>query len=80
MQKFDGNILMAGVGLVLLMVALVSGILVWAIPGGFLSSGITLWLTKDVRSSAAVGIIVAAVITAFGIANFISPGWYGAYL
>ena len=78
MQKFDGNILMAVVGLILFIVAVVSGILIWAIPGGLLGSGITWWLTNDFKSSVVAGIIVAVVITAFGIANFISPGWYGA--
>ena len=80
MQKFDGNVFMACVGLILFLIALVSGILIWAVPGGVISSGITWWMTKDFKSSIVAGIIVAAVITGFGIANFISPGWYGAYL
>lgn len=79
-QNFDWNIVMIVVGVFFFLIAVVSGILIWAVPSGLLVSGMTWFLTKDIRSSVVAGIIVATVVTGFGIANFISPGWYGAYL
>ena len=64
------------VGLLWLVLAAASGSLPWAIFGGLSASGVTMVASRQWTNALTVGAVVAIVISAFGIAAMLSPGWY----
>ena len=67
-------------GLLWLVLAVASGSLPWAVFGGLGASGVTMVASRQWTNALAVGAVVAFVISAFGIAAMISPGWYKGVL
>ena len=68
------------VGLLWLVLAAASGSLPWAIIGGLGTSGLTLAVSRQWTIALAVGAFVTIIISAFGIAAMLSPGWYRGLL
>ena len=68
------------VGLLWLALAVASGSLPWAVFGGLGASGVTMVASRQWTNALAVGVFVAIVISAFGIAAMLSPGWYKGLL
>ncbi len=68
------------VGLLLLVLAVASGSLPWAIFGGLGAFGVTMVASRQWTNALLVGAGVAIVISAFGIAAMLSPGWYKGVL
>lgn len=64
------------VGLFLLVLAIESGSLLWAIISGVGAYGLTLAVSRQRKKALVVGVVVATFITVFGIATMMSPGWY----
>ena len=63
-------------GLLWLVLAVASGSLPWAIIGGLGASGLTIVVSRQWTNGLAFGAVVATIISAFGIAAMLSPGWY----
>ena len=70
----------AFVGLLWLVLAAASGSLPWAILGGLGASGVTMVASRQWTNALAVGAVATIVISAFGIAAKLSPGWYRGLL
>ena len=64
------------IGIVLLVLAAKSGVLFWAILAGITIGLVALFVLRDWKASSTVGAFVAVVISAFGIAAMVVPGWY----
>ena len=64
------------IGLLWLVLAASSGSLLWAIFGGLGASGVTMVTSRQWTNALAAGAVVAIVISVFGIAAMLSPGWY----
>ena len=65
-----------GVAILLAILASESGVLPYAFAALVLVGGVALWLTSDWQTALHTGGAATLVVTAFGIASFLSPGWY----
>lgn len=57
-----------------------SGALSWVVAGGALVGVVSYWMLRDGRSALVYGGIATLVISAFGVAALLSPGWYESVL
>ena len=69
-----------GLGLVFAFMAFASGVLWWAIAGGVVVAGVVYSLTREWKTARETGVLATAVISAFGVASMLSPGWYKTLL
>ena len=60
--------------------AFASGVLLWAIAGGVVVTGVVYGLTRERKTARDAGVLATAVISAFGVASMLSPGWYQSLL
>ena len=67
-------------GFVLIVLAIQSGILWWAIPAGIVSAATVFYFSRNLQATAIAGATVVAGISWIGIADLLSPGWYNTLL
>ena len=67
-------------GLLWLVLAIESGSLAWAIIVGMSASGLTFAVSRQWTNALSAGAVVATIISVFGIAAMLSPGWYRGLL
>ncbi len=60
--------------------AFVSGVLLWAIVGGVAVAAVFYFVSRERRWAFDAGFITIVLITAFGVASMLSPGWYQGLL
>ena len=61
-------------------IAFVSGVLLWAIVGGVAVAAVFYFVSRERRLALDTGFIAIVLITAFGVASMLSPGWYQSLL
>ena len=65
------------IGMVILVaLAAASGILPWALFAGLGTSASVGIVSRKLMAAMVAGSIVTAIVSAFGIASMLSPGWY----
>lgn len=62
------------------LLAVVNGVLPWAIAGGVVVAGVVLWYTREWRTAGIAGGLAAAVILLLGGMSVMFPGWYQGVL
>ena len=67
-------------GLVLFLLAVQSGVLLWAILAGIVIGSTVFFVSRDWKAASTTGVFVTVVISAFGIVSMLSPGWYKTLL
>ena len=78
--SFNNQFANVFVGLILLVLAIESGSLLWATISGVGAFGLTFAVSRQWTRALAVGAVVATIISVFGIAAMLSPGWYRGML
>ena len=53
-----------------------SGVLPWAIAGGFVTASLALWISRQWNVALSAGATVAVVAVVLGVLATASPGWY----
>ena len=69
-----------GFAMVLGLLAVVSGVLPWAIAGGVVVAGVVYWFTHEWGTAGITGGFTTAVILLLGGMSVLSPGWYQSLL
>ena len=67
-------------GLVWVALTVASGSLPWMIIGGLGASGVALAISRQWKGSLATGVVVAGIVSVFGVIAMFSPGWYKGLL
>ncbi len=65
-----------GIGVILVLLAVTSGVLPWAILGGVVVAGVAYWQTYEWETAGIAGAIAAGAILLIGGMSVLSPGWY----